>query len=232
MLQCGHDSWRVSSPANTESRRRQWLLSLSFALWGLAIAVAMSGVLRRPAPPGQPVSVATLQNIDARGSMVWMLCLLLLPMILPAALRPITRRLVSGRAWARNTVIAATMVTLWLVSVHQSVPWAVLPCALVVVTSVILRDRDLHFTRRDVVLVPSMLAAFIAMIDVLPAIGAHKNAVLAALLLLALRIAVTFLPSPVAPAFAFLAAPIGLVLETGFFARHRRCWSIRHSPRC
>ncbi|HVE70836.1 MAG TPA: hypothetical protein VNI54_05660 [Thermoanaerobaculia bacterium] len=212
----------MTAPSTGQLRRREWLLSLSFAVWGLGIAIAMSAVLRRPAPPGQPVSVATLQNVDARGSMWWMLCLLLFPIVLPAALRPLTRRLASGNAWARNTVIAATLVTLWLVSVHQSVRWATVPCAIVVLVCMLLRERELHFTRRDVVLVPSMLAALIALIDIAPRISAHKHAVLAALLVLALRIAVTFLRSPLAPAFAFLAAPLALVLQTGFFARDQR----------
>jgi hypothetical protein len=198
------------------------MLSLGFAVWGLGIAIAMSAVLRGPAPPGQPVSVATSQNIDARGSMWWMLCLLVLPMLLPAVLRPLTRRLARGRTWARNAGIAAPLVTLWLVSVHQNVVWAIVPCGLVLAGCALLRDRDLRFTRRDVLLVAAVLTAFLAMVDIARDLAAQKAAVLAVLLVFALRVTVTFLRSPLPPAFAFLVTPLGLVLQTGFFARDQR----------
>ncbi len=198
------------------------MLALSFALWGLAIAIAMSAVLRRPAPPGQPISVATIENIDARGSMRWMLCLLLLPILVPAVLRPLTRWLAEGQAWARNVAMAAPIVTLWLIVVHQSVWWSILPCALVLIACALLRTRALHFTRRDFVLVPAFLATAIALIDITSKLTAYEHAVIAAMLVLALRIVVAFIPSPLPPAFAFVATPLALVLQTGFFARDQR----------
>ncbi|MFL6245988.1 MAG: hypothetical protein ACJ74H_08195, partial [Thermoanaerobaculia bacterium] len=45
---------------------------------------------------------------------------------------------------------------------------------------------------------------------------------IAALLILGIRIAVTYIPSPLPPALSFIAAPLGLVLQTGFFARDQR----------
>lgn len=202
--------------------RREWLLALSFAVWGLCIAIAMSSVLRGPAPPGQAVSAATLANIDARSSMRWMLCLLLFPIAVPAILRPVSRRLAAGRAWARNVVLVAPLVTLWLISVQQSVVWAIVPCGLVVLACVLLRERDVQFTRRDVVLVPALLAAAVALVDIAPHLIAHEHVLLAAMLVLALRIGVTFIRSPLPPALAFVLAPLGLLLQTGFFARDQR----------
>jgi hypothetical protein len=207
--------------ARTRSRR-EWLLALSFALWGLCIAIALSSLFQKPAPPDQPVSAATIANVDARGSMRWMLCLVLFPLLLPAVLRPVLRRLALGEAWARNTAIAAPLITLWLISVHQSVVWAVVPCALVVLASLLLRTRELHFTRRDFVLVAAFLAALVALVDALPQFAAHQHALLAVMLVLALRIGVAFLPAPLPPAYAFVATPLGLVLQTGFFARDQR----------
>ena len=198
------------------------MLALSFAVWGLCIAIAMSGMLRRPAPPGQPMSVATLSNIDARGSMWWVLCLLFFPMAVPAVLRPVSRRLAEGRAWARNVALSAPFVTLCLVSIHQSVRWAVVPCGLVVLACVLLRERELQFTRRDFVLVPAFLAVFVALVDIAPRSSAYQQAMLAALLVLALRIGVALLRAPLPPALAFVAAPLGLVLQTGFFSRDQR----------
>jgi hypothetical protein len=202
--------------------RREWLLALSFALWGVAVAIAISALLRRPAPADQSISAATLQNIDARGSMRWILCLLLFPIVLPAALRPVTRRLAVGEAWARNAVVAAVLVTLWAVSVQQSVAWAIVPCAIVLLACVLLRNRAMQFTRRDVVLLAAMLAAFVSLVDLAPRLGVAPLVLVASMLVLALRIAVTFIRSPLLPGLAFAAAPLGLVLQTGFFARDQR----------
>jgi len=208
--------------ADRARARREWILALAFALWGLAIAIAMSSVLQKPAPPGQPISVATLANVDARASMRWMFCLLLFPIAVPFLLRPVTRRLAAGQAWARNGAVSATLVTLWVTSVHQSVLWSLVPCAIAVITCTYLRNRDLQFTRRDVVLVPAFLAAWIALVDLSPVIPAYHHAVLAAAVVLAIRIGIAFIPSPLPPALAFLAVPLGLVLQTGFFARDQR----------
>ncbi|HYC92763.1 MAG TPA: hypothetical protein VEO54_26375 [Thermoanaerobaculia bacterium] len=209
-------------PTTQERSRRELLLALSFALWGLCIAIAMSSVLRKPAPPDQAMSVATLANIDAKGSMRWMFCLLLFPVLVPAVLRPVARRLAEGEAWARNVVVAAPLVTLWLISVQQRVPWAIVPCGIVVLACLLLRKRELQFTRRDFVLVPTFLAALLALIDIGTTLAAHQHVLLAAMLVLALRIGVTFIRSPLPPAFAFVLAPLGLVLQTGFFARDQR----------
>jgi hypothetical protein len=208
--------------ARSAAARREWILALAFALWGLAIAIAMSSVLQRPAPPGQPMSVATLANLDAQASMRWMLCLILFPIIVPAVLRPVTRRLATGRSWARNAAVAAPLVTLWVTSVHRSVPWAVVPCAVVLFACTVLREREMHFTRRDVVLVVPFLAALLALVDIAPKVPAHHHVVIAAALVLALRIAVAFLAAPLPPALAFIATPLGLILQTGFFARDQR----------
>ena len=194
--------------------RRELLLAVSFALWGLAVAIALSSVLRRPAPPDQPLSVATLANIDAKGAMRWMLCLLLLPMVVPAALRPVSRRLAQGAAWARNVAVIAPLVTLWLISVEQRVVWSIVPCAIVVFACLLLRARAMHFTRRDFVLVPAFLSAFVALVDIAsPRFTAHQLAVVAMMLVLTLRIGVTFLRSPLPPAKLFHRASHRMMLS-------------------
>ena len=199
--------------------RGELTLALSFAVWGLAIAIAMSSLLRGPARPGQTMSLATLSNIDAGASMRWMLCLMIFPLVLPIALRPISRKLAEGQVWARNVVLVAPLVTLWLTSFFQNVAWATVPCAVVVASAVGLRSREMQFTRRDVVLVPVFLSMVIACVDLMPGTAAHLHVLIAAMVVLALRIAVALIPSPLTPGLAFVIAPLALVLQTGFFAR-------------
>jgi hypothetical protein len=204
------------------TRRHETMLSAAFAVWGLAIAIALLGVFERPAPPEQLPGLAKTLNFDAHGPFRWAAGLMLLPILLPLVLRRVARRLADGAAWARNAALVAPLVTLWMVTVrHYDLWWTILPCALAIAACTLLRHRELHFTRRDVVLIPTFLTTLLAVMDVrfMPTTLAIY---LAALLVFGLRIAVSFIRSPLPPALAFLAAPLGLVLQTGFFARDQR----------
>jgi hypothetical protein len=203
-------------------RSRELLLSTAFALWGLAIAIAMVAVWDRPAPVDQLPGFAKRFNFDAHGPFRWVAGLMLLPVLLPLVARPIIRRLTTAAAWARNTALIAPVVTLWLVTVHRDVFWSIVPCALVILAATLLRHRDLGFTRRDAVLIAAFLPTLLALIDIQPGLAADGEIYVAALLIFGIRIAVTFIPSPLPPALAFIAAPLGLILQTGFFARDQR----------
>jgi hypothetical protein len=228
--------------------RRETLLNAAFAIWGLAIAIGMVTVWDQPATPDQLPGFAKSRGFDGSGPFRWVAGLMLLPVLLPILLRPVTRVLERRRpaGWpgavpapsgdggetppdqpagtpALHWVIfVSTLVTLWLVTVHRTVWWTIVPCAIVVLACTLLRNRDLRFTRRDVVLIAAFLPTLLAIRDI--DIGLHGDGEIyvAALLLLFLRITITFIPSPLPPALAFVAAPLGLVLQTGFFARDQR----------
>ncbi len=202
--------------------RRELILSAAFAVWGLAIAIAMISVWERPAPPGQLPGVATALNFDAHGPFRWVAGLMLVPILLPLALRPVSRMLAAGEAWARNSVIAGILVTLWIVTTYRHIWWGIVPCAIVVTTCAVLRHRDLRFTRADGVLFPVFLTTFLAVMDVASSMTVNVSVYVAALIVFAMRVAVALIPSDVAPALAFVFAPLGLALQTGFFARDQR----------
>lgn len=203
-------------------RQRELLLSAAFAVWGLTIAVALLVVWRRPAPPDQMMGLAKTLGFDAHGPMRWVLGLMFLPVIVPVILRPVARWLAHGEAWARNVAMLAPLVTLWLVTAQMSVARAIVPCAIAILLATLSRHRELHFTRTDVVLVPVFLTTLLALIDIAPKLTVFDCVPIAALIVFAVRFAVTFMPSPLAAAYAFLVAPLGLVLQTGFFARDQR----------
>ena len=202
--------------------RRELLLCAAFAVWGLAIAIALITVFRRPAPADQLMGLAKVKGFDAHGPLRWMAALVLMPILVPLVLRPLAVLLARGRTWAVNAAIAAPVATLWLVTVERTLLRALLPCAIALVLALVFRNRELRFTRHDAVLVPVLITTLIAIIDLAPAWGVASHVSIAALLVLALRIAVTFVPSPLPPALAFLVAPLGFVLQTGFFARDQR----------
>lgn len=209
-------------PSALRSRRRELLLSAAFAVWGLAIAIAMLTVWRQPAPPDQMMGLAKVQGFDANGPMRWMLGLMLLPFAVPLVLRPIARLLANGEAWARNAAMIAPLATLWLVTAQMGVTRAIVPCAIAVLLCTLLRGRELRFSRLDVVLVPVFLTTLMALIDIAPKLTVFDCVPIAALLIFVVRVAVTLIPSPLPPALAFLVAPLALVLQTGFFARDQR----------
>jgi len=212
----------TSQSVSAQTARRELLLSIAFALWGLAIAIAMVAVWDRPAPPGQLAGFAKTHGFDAHGPFRWVAGLMLLPVFVPLLLRPLARRLASGTSWACNAVLIAPLITLWLATVHRNVFWATVPCAIAIAVCTLLRHRNLGFTRRDVVLIAAFLPTLLAIIDIDPGIPADGAIYIATLLILGIRIAVTFIPSPLPPALAFVAAPLGLALQTGFFARDQR----------
>jgi hypothetical protein len=186
----------------------------AFGVWGLAIAVSLIELWTRPAPAGQLPGAATAQNFDAHGPFRWIVGLMLLPMLVPLVLRPVARKLAAGRAWARHSVIAAVLVTLWIVTTQRSLDLALIPCAIVVALCVLLRGRELHFTRADAVLVPTFLTTFLAVIDI-GGFSVNAAVLVAALIVFVLRVAI-------ADAYAFVFAPLALILQTNFFARDQR----------
>jgi hypothetical protein len=202
--------------------RRERLLSIAFALWGLAIGIALIAFWDRPAAPDQLPGTARSQGFDAHGPFRWVAGLMLLPIVLPLIFRPVIRALTGAQAWARNTALIAPIVTLWLVTIHRNVFWTVVPCAIVIAVCTLLRHRDLQFTRRDVVLIATFLPTLLAITDIRPGFSVDAAIYLGALLILGIRIAITYIPSPLPPALSFIAAPLGLALQTGFFARDQR----------
>jgi len=210
-----------NSQLATRNFHRELLVSGAFAVWGLAIAIALITFWTRPAPAGQLPGAATALDFDAHGSFRWIAGLMLLPVLLPLALKPLSRRLAAGRAWAGNSVVAATLVTLWIVTTYRNLGWSIVPCAIVIAICTLLRSHDLHFTRADAVLLPAFLTTFLSVIDI-GGVSVNAAVLVAALLVFAVRVAIAFIPSPTSPAYAFVVAPLALILQTGFFARDQR----------
>ena len=203
--------------------RRERLLSIAFAVWGLAIGIALIAIWNQPATPDQLPGTARAQGFDAHGPFRWIAGLMLLPILMPLVFRPLIRRLVHApRSWPVNAIVITPVVTLWLVTIHRNVLWALIPCAIVIAVCTLLRDRDLQFTRRDVVLIAAFLPALLAITDIKPGLPVDAAIYIGALLILGIRIAITYIPSALPPALSFIAAPLGLALQTGFFARDQR----------
>lgn len=202
--------------------RREQLLSAAFALWGLAIAISLASLWDRPAPPGQLPGLATRFNYDAHGPFRWWFGMMLLPVLVPLVLRPVSRRLAEGLPWARVATLIGAAVAVWFSLITRLPAWVIVPCAIVLAVATLLRNRDLGFTKFDVVLVPTLLMTLLGMNDVFTTMGIDRVLVVAMLLVSVVRVIVALIPSTLPPALAFVAAPLGLLLQTNFFARDQR----------
>lgn len=189
--------------------RRETLLSIAFAAWGLAVAIALASIWMRPAPAGQLPGLATRFGFDAHGPFRWIAGLMLLPIVFAVVLRPLARRI--GDGFAFRSAFVAPLVALWFVSVNRDVWWVLIPVAIVIACSLV-RTSDLE--RTDAILILTFLATLLAVIDIVPDLAIEKCVVVAALIVFVLRV---FLPP-----HAFAVAPLAMLLQTGFLARDQR----------
>jgi hypothetical protein len=195
---------------------RAKLVRLSGALWGLATAISLLPALTTVAPPSQLPGLAKVLGIDAHAPMRFIAALIFLPLLFAAAAAPLANVMTTARAWARNALCLAMTGALWIALVHADVWWTTIPVALFVIAFAALRNVDEHFTRRDVILIPTFLTILIALMDLLPWRGLDLYVVGAAALTIALRLLVR---DPLRFAFA----PLALLLQTPFLS-----WEQRH----
>src|SRR5439155_16164008 len=113
-----------------------------------------------------------------------------------------------ARPWAQIGAAASMFAALWLVLIDQNVTWTIAPTAIGVAACFALRRFDARFTRRDVILIPTTLTVFLALIDVADFLSIEKQFLVAAFVVVAVRIAVArYQPLP---AISFPLSPLAL----------------------
>ncbi|HYU25900.1 MAG TPA: hypothetical protein VEO74_11895, partial [Thermoanaerobaculia bacterium] len=180
------------------------LLRAASAAWGLAFAIALLPLWTRPARPGQLPGFATSIGLDANAPMHFIAGLMVLPIVFA-----FLSRFYRGAALLP---IASMFAAFWLVLVDQNVAWTLAVPAIGLIAGYFLRDYDARFTRRDVILIPTTLTVFLALIDVADFLSIEKQFLVAAMLVVAVRLAVR-------RPYAFLLSPLALILQTFFFGK-------------
>jgi hypothetical protein len=205
------------------SSRRELLLRLSTAIWGLAIAISLLAFWQRPAPPDQLPGFMKSVGIDAHASFRFALGLIIFPIAVAFLMRRATAILARDdtRAWARNAFCAACVLALWYVINERSVLVTVLVPLVALVVTLALRRFRADFRRGDMILIPTTAAVFLAVIDLLPK-SVQDLTIIAVALVFAVRLAVAAIPRTLPPALAFALAPLALTLQTHFVGYHQR----------
>jgi hypothetical protein len=193
---------------------RARFLILCAAAFGLALAIAAMPLWLTPAPPGQPPGFMKAHDLDARAAYRFMLSLFALPMATAFAMRPVIARLAAGRKWAANGAAAAMLGALWIALITPRLTWVAIPAIVVIATCTLLRNYDANFSRADAVLVPTIATVWVALLDLTP-YGPDQVLALAVLIVFALRLIIR---NPL----CFALSPLGVVLQTPFFARDER----------
>jgi hypothetical protein len=184
-----------------EARLPAFLLRVASAAWGLAVAIALLPHWTRPAQPGQLPGFATAAGLDANAPMHFIAGLIVLPIVFAFLSRFLRASLLP---------IASMFAALWLVLVDQNLAWTLAVPIAGIVAGYFVRDPE--FTRHDVILIPTTLTVFLALIDVADFLSVDKQFLVAAALVLLVRYLVR-------RPFAFLLSPLGLVFQTFFFGK-------------
>ncbi|HVT44166.1 MAG TPA: hypothetical protein VMT00_07240 [Thermoanaerobaculia bacterium] len=184
---------------------RRRLFTAAGAVWGLSTAFAVLPFLRRPAPPGQLPGYMTAHGLDARGPYILIVALVLLAFAGAIGGRILAGRFITARPWAVRASCIALILTPWLALEGGGIALTLVPGAAVGLFAR-LQDYDPRWSREDVLLVPSFLAAHLAVLEIFIQLQPVACAILAASLIVGVRLLV-------GKGVAFIAAPVALLFE-------------------
>jgi hypothetical protein len=204
--------------------QRALLLSLCSAMYGLAIAIASYPHWIRASTPDQLPGFMKSIGLDAHSSFRVFGAIVAFPLIAAFALRPIVSLLTrpDTRAWARNGAAFAMLIALWYATVSNSIPWTLIPAAIAIAVFVLLRRVDMHFSRRDVLLIASCMPVFMALTDATQR-SVEQSVIIAAGSVIALRLAIALVwRAHLSPSLCFAVSPVALMLESHLLPRDQR----------
>jgi len=206
--------------------QRAILLSICTAVYGIAVAFSTYQHWLKPAPPDQLPGYMTSEKLNANASFRFYLTLVILPILATLLFRPVVERLTrpDTRSWARNAFAWALLTAPWYVSVARGdILWTALPGLIAATLFTLFRRVDIDFSRRDTILLPTFIAVLLGIID-MTNLPVERAMPIAAGIVMLVRIAIVFVrrADGIAPSLAFAAAPVGLALQTHFFARDQR----------
>jgi hypothetical protein len=181
--------------------RLNWIIRASSAVFGLALAISLAPRLALRARPEEMLSALKLAGYSPKGLILQFVLAVLLTAGFAIIGERIARLLVPYR-WAAISYSAALLMAPVALMSYGNFKH-VLILGAVAAAIVIVRKRDPHFTQGDVVLIPTVLACYMAFLDLDFGHTAVATIIRAAIAVFAIRLIV-----PVSD--AFIAAPLAL----------------------
>jgi hypothetical protein len=195
------------------------------AAWGLGIAIAVAPrVLQRSAGPGQPPGIMKSLQLDASGPFLLIVLLALAPIIAALIGRLVARIAVrrDTRKWAVAAISTSFLLGLWSAFIQPSSPGTVVIGPLLATAAILAAGQtDARFSRRDLILVPVWLAAYLAVFDLWTSGGFLRAIWISAVLVLGARLLVARLRERDWPADNFVFTPLAFFLLLRELPLHR-----------
>jgi hypothetical protein len=197
---------RGSSPPGAAAGTLHWTVRVSSAVFGLSLAISIAPRLALRARPEEMLSALKLAGYSPRGLFLQFVLAVLLTAGFAIAGERLAPLLVRYRWAAISYSAALLMAPVVLMSYGNFKHVLLLGAAAAAI--VLLRKRDPHFTQGDVVLIPTVLACYMAFLDLDFGHTAVATIIRAAIAVFAIRLIV-----PVSD--AFIASPLALAAMIG-----------------
>jgi hypothetical protein len=186
--------------------RLNWIIRASSAVFGLALAISLAPRLALRARPDELLSALKVAGYSPKGLMLQFVLAVLLTAGFAIIGERVARLLVPYR-WAAISYSAALLLAPVALMSYGNVKH-VLMLGAAAAAIVLVRKRDPHFTQGDVVLIPTLLACYMAFLDLDFGHTAVATIIRALIAVFAIRLIV-----PISD--AFVAAPLAMAAEIG-----------------
>jgi hypothetical protein len=185
----------------------RWAVRASTAIFGFAVAIALSPRLQFPARPSDLPSALKAAGFSPTGLVLQFIAAVLVTAIF-AVIGERVARVVAAYRWAAISYCITLLLAPVTLMSYGNLRHLALHAA-VAVAIVALRERDPHFALGDVVLIPVFLSCHIALLDIGFGRTPIATALRAAMIVFALRLIVR-------SADAMTASALALVAQTGW----------------
>jgi hypothetical protein len=190
------------------------------------MVLALQPAFVRAAPPGQLPGYMAWVHLDAHGPFRFIAALMIAPILCAWAARVVGRTLGGAdvQRWSVNLVLFGTLTSLWIATFVSDWKWVALPTGIAVIVALLFRRTRAGFSRRDLILIPTLVPVYFATLDMTRRIPWLALLVLAATLLLVMRLlfAAFARQTSLPPALCFAVSPLAIGFQTVLSSPHSR----------
>jgi hypothetical protein len=208
------------------SEARRIAIRIAGAVFGFAIVLSLQPLFELAATADQLPGYMAWSHHDAGGPFRFIAALMVVT-ILSAWCAGAAAPLFLARAprrWSVVLLISGTLTSLWIATFLSDWKCVALPAVMALAVSLLFGRIDAGFSRRDLILLPTLIPIYLASLDLTRRIPDVALLVSAAALLLVIRLLFSALarPTSLPPALCFVASPLGIALQTVLSSRDSR----------